>query len=115
MQTFYGGSQWTDAKPIIIEPSKLHVSTVPVILLVSPLTASAAETFALGMSSLPQVKLMGDNTMGIFSDQFPRRLPNGWWITLSNQKLSADHHLSYEKIGLPVSKKLPFPFLSDLK
>lgn len=114
-QSFYNGDTWTQPKSFIVKPSAKHINSIPIALLVSPLTASAAESFSLAMRSLPQVKLFGDNTMGIFSDQFPRKLPNGWWITLSNEKmLSADEKLSYEKIGLPVFKRTAFPFLNQL-
>lgn len=114
-QTFYNGDSWTLPKSFLVEPADEHITTTPIALLVSPLTASAAESFSLAMLSLPQVKLFGDNTMGIFSDQFPRKLPNGWWITLSNEKmLSANDKISYEKVGLPVFERTGFPFLTHL-
>jgi carboxyl-terminal processing protease len=114
-QSFYNDQRWSNPRAFVVQPAKQHNAGVPVVLLVSPITASAAESFSLAMSSLPQVKLIGDKTMGIFSDQFFRKLPNGWWFTLSNEKmLSADKKISYEKIGLPVSITTPFPFLSQL-
>lgn len=113
-KTFYAASKWTVEKNILITPSPQNNTTTPIRLLIGPITASAAETFALGMKTLPQVKIIGENSMGIFSDQFPRILPNGWWITLSNELLLSPDKLSYEGIGVPVNYQAAFPFLSTL-
>lgn len=115
-QTYYNGGQWTEAEATVIKPASDNNTVKPISLLIGPITASAAETFCLGMKSIPRVQFVGENSMGIFSDQFPRKLPNGWWITLSNQKLlSADDNISYEGSGIPVDYPAPFPFLSKLK
>jgi carboxyl-terminal processing protease len=113
-KTFYAASKWTIEKNILISPSEQKNTTTPIKLLIGPITASAAETFALGMKSLPQVKIVGENSMGIFSDQFPRKLPNGWWVTLSNELVLSPDKLSYEGIGVPVNYHAAFPFLSTL-
>ncbi|MBI2786657.1 MAG: peptidase, partial [Legionella longbeachae] len=105
---------WSTEKSISISPSEQRNTTTPITLLIGPITASAAETFALGMKSLSQTKIIGESSMGIFSDQFPRKLPNGWWITLSNELILSPYKLSYEGIGVPVNYHAPFPFLSIL-
>ncbi len=72
-----------------------------VIVLMGPDTVSAAEYFALAMGELPNVKLIGQPTMGIFSNILPRRLPNGWEMGLSHEIVTtARDGLLFEGIGV---------------
>ena len=113
---FYKEKKWSPIQSIYVNPKPLHNTTSPIVILTSSLTASAAETFVLGMKSLKRVTIVGHRSMGIFSDQFPRRLPNGWWITLSNEEvISVPQCISYEGKGIPVSKNASFPFVSKIK
>ena len=74
-----------------IEPVESgSLSHLPVILLTNGNTQSAAELFILMMRVLPNVTVVGDTTMGIFSDTHVNHLPNGWEFRLSIKK-TADH------------------------
>lgn len=74
----------------------------PVALLTSGGTFSAAETFALAMRVRPQVTLIGERTSGHFSDLGYACLPNGWELTLSNERYRAADGEVYEARGVPV-------------
>lgn len=76
---------WTREVQAWIEPSERPLWTKPSYVLTSGLTASAAETCALALSGLPSVTLVGERSRGIFSDMLYRKLPNGWYATLSNE------------------------------
>jgi hypothetical protein len=73
----------------------------PVIVLVGPLTASGAEVMALSLAALPNVRLLGNRTMGLFSDTLYRRLPNGWDFTVSNEIYRTPRGEVFEGIGIP--------------
>ncbi|MGL1922019.1 MAG: S41 family peptidase [Hyphomicrobiales bacterium] len=82
-----------------------------VYLLTSRLTISAAETFALAMTQLPNVSLVGEPTNGMLSDKSFMALPNGWIGTISNEQyLSANDEL-FEAKGVPVD--IDFPILIE--
>lgn len=89
--------------PVQIEPQPLGPAQfdVPVIVLTSELTISAAEVLALALRELPDVTLMGTETAGAFSDMMFRRLPNGWAFSLSHQVYRDPDGVSYEATGLP--------------
>lgn len=112
-QQQYFNGLLTPKKELYINPENQQICNpmLPKILLTSPVTASAAEVFVLTLSTFPNLTRIGAPTMGILSDQFARKLPNGWWITLSNQVLLTPEGKSYETIGIPVHIEADFPFL----
>jgi C-terminal processing protease CtpA/Prc len=61
------------------------------------------------MRQLPQVQTMGESTNGIFSTVLPKQLPNGWLLTLSNERLTDAQGYIYEGTGIPVDVASPFP------
>jgi hypothetical protein len=67
-----------------------NLSHTPVVLLTNKNTQSAAELFTMMMAVLPNVTIVGDTTMGIFSDTRVEKLPNGWEYRLSIMK-TTDH------------------------
>jgi len=67
-----------------------NLSHTPVVLLTNKNTQSAAELFTMMMDVLPNVTIVGDTTMGIFSDTRVEKLPNGWEYRLSIMK-TTDH------------------------
>jgi len=73
-----------------------------VVLLTNDVTVSAADVLALMMSQLPQVTIIGECSNGSFSDLWNRKLPNGWRLTLSNQRYLSSDMKNYEGLGLPV-------------
>lgn len=73
----------------------------PVFLINSALSVSAAETFSIMMKSLPQVSILGEASNGALSDMLQVTLPNGWLLTLSNERYLDMQGNSYEVTGVP--------------
>lgn len=92
--------------PSYIEPAKGTRFVKPVVLLTNDQTVSAADVFALAMTQLPNVTLVGENSNGSFSDRYPylrpKVLPNGWKLHLSNQRYFSPEMVNYEGVGVPV-------------
>lgn len=74
----------------------------PTVLLTSGATISAGDHCALYLKQWPNVKLIGENTNGIFSPMFGQTLPNGWEVSLSNGQTVSAQRISYEGKGVPV-------------
>lgn len=74
----------------------------PTVLLTSGATISAGDHCALYLKELSYVKLIGENSNGIFSPMFGHRLPNGWQVALSNGQTVSARRVSYEAKGVPV-------------
>lgn len=114
-QTYYNAGSITEKTPTYLNPENKELiwkDNIQIYLLTSPITASAAEAFVLAISALPNVTRIGDSTMGILSDQFARKLPNGWWFMLSNE-IRLDHQGQlFEATGIPPHIKTNFPFIS---
>ncbi|RZJ31141.1 MAG: hypothetical protein EOO48_02980 [Flavobacterium sp.] len=74
-----------------------------VVVLTSDKTVSAADVFAMIMKEIPGVTLVGSNSRGIYSDMYGFTLPNGWLVSLSNQRYYNNRHECYEGMGAPVN------------
>jgi carboxyl-terminal processing protease len=74
---------------------------MPVVVLTSKSTASAAEWFTLAMKTLPNITVVGDTTAGCFSPKVERELPNGWSFTLSSKIAVSADMVQYEGFGIP--------------
>jgi hypothetical protein len=74
----------------------------PTVLLTSGATISAGDHCALYLKELPYVKLIGENSNGIFSPMLGKQLPNGWEVALSNGQMVSAKRVSYEGKGVPV-------------
>lgn len=72
----------------------------PVFLLIASESASATEIMALSSLSLPNIKRIGSNTEGVFSDVLDRSLPNGWEFGLSSEVYLDLDGTNYEGIGI---------------
>jgi C-terminal processing protease CtpA/Prc len=92
---------------LYVEPDGPRQFTGKVIVLTSPLTASAAEVFLMAMQTFPYVTIMGEPTSGGYSDILFRQLPMGWSFGLSNEVYRASDGEIYEKIGLPPNVVVP--------
>jgi len=77
-----GHNDFTISKKWYITPNKSFNYSNPVILLIDNTSFSAAETFALAMKEIPQVKLVGDYTSGAFADSDWKTLPCGWEVCI---------------------------------
>ena len=89
-------------KEKFIEPTEAEPFFGPVVLLTNDQTFSAADVLALMMASLPNVTLIGEPSNGSYSDLWGRKLPNGWRVTLSNQRYYSVDMQNYEGVGTPV-------------
>lgn len=103
----------TPRHELVITPADGPQYRGRVALLTSSETASAAEVFALAMRSLPQVTLVGQPTMGIFSDALYRTLPNRWNFTLSNEIYRTAKGETFEGTGVPPTVVAPFLSAED--
>lgn len=95
---------WRDT---LVAASGPDAFDVPVVLLTSGGTFSAAETFALAMRVRDRVTLLGEPTSGHFSDLIDGELPNGWTYTLSAERYRAADGVVYEARGVPVDFEVP--------
>lgn len=80
------------------QPTQLDV---PVVVLTSPFTGSAAEIFAMTMRELPQVTTMGTPTSGGLSDIMSITLPNDWELGFSHQIYTTMAGENFERVGIP--------------
>lgn len=91
--------------------------TGPIMVLTSDLTVSAGETFVLSMlGRTPTPVRIGAATQGVFSDDMPRVLPNGWSFTLGNEDYFDVNGHNWEGAGVPPDVTVPVftpPELSD--
>ncbi|MBB1416252.1 S41 family peptidase [Pseudoalteromonas sp. SG44-1] len=101
ISTFYAGSLH-ELVTVYAEPDSRPYYQNDIYLLTSNGTFSAGESFALAMSTLPKVTLVGEPTAGATSDTFPRMLPNGWAYELSNEYYKNGEGLNAEVLGVPV-------------
>ncbi len=90
-----------------LEPPAAGAYLNPVTLIVGADTASAAEIFAIPLSRLPQVEVIGERTAGILSDVLVKPLPNGWFFGLSNEVYLDVQGESFEGIGLTPDIEVP--------
>ncbi|MBN2004805.1 MAG: S41 family peptidase, partial [Anaerolineae bacterium] len=72
-----------------------------VYVLAGPATLSAGECIALYLGNLEKVTVVGEKTMGVWSNTLIRHLPNGWEFTLSNERIFDPNGNNYEAVGYP--------------
>ncbi|MGD1840248.1 MAG: S41 family peptidase [Thermonemataceae bacterium] len=82
----YNNGKFYDEDDVIIYPANSKVFTKPVYVLMTDISRSAAEGFAMMMSALPNVKLVGTNTLGTLSGMLGKSIGN-FYTTYSNQRL----------------------------
>ena len=90
-----------------LSPEGRQQFTKPVYMLASRRTASAGEILAMCMSTLPHVTFVGEPTLGIFSDDLTKHLPNGWKVSISNEFYAMPDGSIYESDGLPPQMPTP--------
>lgn len=102
-----GGGQ-PSTQPVTL-PAQADAWALPMILLTSADTASAAEVTAHAFSTLPNTQVIGSATHGIFSDVLDRQLPNGWFAGLSNERFEDARGVTMEIRGVqPAIAANPF-------
>ena len=95
------GARDLEPQPLYVEPSTRSRYLGPVYVLMSDVTVSAGEIFAMAMRAMPNVALVGGATRGAFSDAIDKPLPNGWKLNLSAEIYRDPEGRSYETKGLP--------------
>jgi hypothetical protein len=101
------GNGFTEPQALTLTPARGARFLKPVFLLTSAFTVSAGEVFALAMSALPRVTLLGEPTQGILSDNLFHRLPCLWEVSLSNEVYESVDGRCYEADGVPPDESLP--------
>ena len=102
------GERLTGEQRVYVSANPAGVYKGEVIVLTSELTASAAEIFVLALLQRPGLTLIGEPTQGILSDTLERHLPNGWYLTLSNEVYRSFDGEHYEDSGIPPHIRIPF-------
>ena len=87
---------------LMIKPNGKEAFLNKVVLLTNDRTVSAADVLALMMSQLSNVTIIGEPSNGSYSDLYEKKLPNGWKVTLSNQRYLSVDKVNYEGKGTPV-------------
>ena len=101
-----GTERFTALEKWYITPQSKTPYTNPLIVLTNDQTASAGDVLAMIMKAVPQAILIGENTLGIYSDMYGFELPNKWLVSLSNQKYFSSKMVCYEGKGTPVDIKV---------
>lgn len=104
----YVNGDFTDQQTLYLPPAK-QPYTKPVFLLTSRQTASAADFIALASLPLAHFIRMGTNTQGALSDALEKRMPNGWYFSLSNELYYDMEGNNYEYRGVPPDITLDYP------
>lgn len=105
--------KWPHAQPdpavhvIEVTPRSAHFAG-DVVVLTSPLTASAAEVFTLAMTEVAGVTVVGNPSFGEFSDAIDWVLPDGTEFTMSMEVYTDLDGNNYEAVGVPVAIATPF-------
>ena len=105
------GKGFTEKQTIKLIPSEKTFKG-KLFILTSHETASAAELLVLGSKVIPNSKVIGSTTEGVFSDILHKKLPNGWTYGLSNMIYESTDGISYEEIGITPDYKLDYPVKS---
>ena len=97
-QVFNNGAFY-DESNVYIRPADKIVYTKPVYILMTDISRSAAEGFAMTMKANSNVKLVGTNTLGILSSMLGKSIGN-FYSTSSNQRLISSNGKYYEVSGV---------------
>ncbi|MEN8651429.1 S41 family peptidase [Streptomyces sp. 21So2-11] len=110
-------ASYTAGQPVRVRPaSGVPRYTGGVAVLTGPLTISVGETFTQSlMGRHPAPLRIGENTQGVFSDTMDRSLPNGWSLTLPNEKYLNAAGSSYDGAGIPPQRTEPVYAKDDVE
>lgn len=104
----YNNGEFHDEDKVIVYPAEISF-TKPVYLLMTDISRSAAEGFAMTMDALPNVTLVGTNTLGTLSGMLGKSIAD-YYTTYSNQRLVNSNGEYYEVKGVkPEIEIVVFP------
>lgn len=81
---------------------KYRFTDKPVAILLNDQTISSADELTLVLKNLPNITLIGEPSNGSYSNMKPKKLANGWVVTLSYQRYTDISGTNYEGKGTPV-------------
>lgn len=84
-----------------VQPSSGNRLSVPLVVLTSDFTVSAAETATMALRALPGTVQIGQPTRGVLSDRLEKVLPNGWSFSLSNEIYMDPRGKVFDVNGVP--------------
>lgn len=95
----YNNGEFYNEGEVKIIPAETINYTKPVYVLMTDVSRSAAESFAMIMDVLPNVKLVGSNTLGTLSGMLGKSI-GSFYLTSSNQRLLTSEGEYYEVSGV---------------
>jgi len=100
---------------VVVRPENGERLSVPIAILTSDFTVSAAEVGVLALKALPRCIQIGQPTRGSFSDRLHKVMPNGWTISLSNEIYADKKGRVFEVCGAPpdIATTMPSPKSPD--
>jgi Peptidase family S41/Tricorn protease C1 domain len=111
-----GPLRFTAPQPAWVDISRKPGYRGKVILLIGPDTISGGETFAMAlMGRRPPVTFVGENTQGVFSDVWARKLPNGWTFGVPTELYLTESGKSFDGDGVPPDIRVPVYSKADLE
>lgn len=107
-----GPLHFTQPQAVWVDASVRQGYQGTVVLLIGPETISGGETFAMAlMGRTPRVTFVGENTQGVFSDVWGRKLPNGWTFGVPTELYLTDSGESFDGQGVPPDIRVSvFPY-----
>ncbi|PSR52768.1 peptidase S41 [Adhaeribacter arboris] len=97
------GPKYTDfTAPVkwYVQPQGKNQYTNSLVVLTNRWTASSGEVLLWALKASKPLVQVGDTTLGAYSDQARRELPNGWYYTISINDIRAIDGKSYEGMGI---------------
>lgn len=101
----YNNGVFYDESKVYIQPDDEIIFTKPIYILMTDISRSQAEVFAMTMKANSNVKLVGTNTLGILSGMLGKSI-SSFYCTLSNQRLSLPNGKYYEASGVEPDIKM---------
>jgi len=110
-----GPPHFTAPQSVWVDVSERPGYRGSLVLLIGPETISGGETFAMAlMGRTPRVTFVGENTQGVFSDVWGRKLPNGWTFGVPTELYLTNSDKSFDRQGVPPDIRVPVFSKADL-
>jgi len=89
--------------------------TKPIVLMTNKHSVSAAEWFTMALRTQSHVTHVGGRTCGAFSSRNDRFMINGWFYTISPERVTDINGISYEGVGIYPDEKYIISNLTDIQ